>query len=133
MKPWRALAAGAAAAVVVGLAACGNGPPQSSGSGGGGGASCPGTAGASVGSPEVKVSASDSLQFAPTSATAKVGQVVNWTNTGSVLHNITFDQSCLTDSNFAPQGTWQIKFSQAGTYAYKCTIHPGMNGSLTVS
>ncbi|MFN2582675.1 MAG: plastocyanin/azurin family copper-binding protein, partial [Candidatus Dormibacteria bacterium] len=130
MKRLRPLVAGAAASLAVGLAACGNGPPQSSGSSGGGGA-CPGSAGASLGSPAVKLSATDSLQFQPSSSSAKVGQVVGWTNTGSVLHNITFDQSCLTDGNFAPQGTWQIKFSQPGTYSYKCTIHPGMDGSLT--
>ena len=81
----------------------------------------------------MKVQANDQLQFSPTSSTAKVGQVVQWSNTGSVLHNITFDQGCLTDTAFQPGGTWSVKFSQAGTYSYKCTIHPGMDGKLTVS
>ena len=134
MKHWRPLVAGAGASLAIGLAACGNGVPIAAGGGGGGGASCPGKAGASLGSAAVKVSATDALQFAPTSSTAKVGQVIEWTNTGSVLHNITFDEaSCLTDSSFQPQGTWDIQFTQPGSYPYHCTIHPGMDGTLTVT
>ena len=130
----RFLVLGAGASLALGIAACGNGAPATSGSGtGGGGGSCPGTASASGGSPDVKVDANDQLQFAPTTSTAKVGQVIQWTNVGTVLHNITFDQSCLTDGAFQPGGTWAIKFTQAGTYNYKCTIHPGMDAKLNVT
>jgi len=134
MKRLRPLVVGAGASLAIGLAACGNGVPPSTSSGGGGGGSCPGTAGVSVGTAAVKVSATDALQFSPTSSSAKVGQVIQWTNTGSVLHNITFDEAgCLTDASFSPQSTWEIKFTTAGSYPYHCTIHPGMNGTLTVS
>jgi plastocyanin len=129
----RVLVLGAGASLALGVAACGNGAPATSSSGTGGGGNCPGTASASAATPDTKVSATDSLVFAPATATAKVGQVVQWTNTGTVLHNVTFDQSCLTDSSFQPGATWSIKFTQAGTYSYKCTIHPGMDGKLTVS
>jgi plastocyanin len=84
----------------------------------------------------VKVESNDQLQFSPSSQTAKVGQIVQWTNPGTVAHTITFDSSnasCLSDSQIAPGSTWEVKFTQAGTYSYKCTIHPGMNGTLTVS
>jgi len=133
MKRLRPLVAGAGASLAIGLAACGNGPPAGSSGGPSGGGACPGQAGASLGTPAVKLTATDALQFAPTSQSAKVGQVIQWTNTGTVLHNITFDEAgCLTDSAFQPQATWQIKFTQAGSYPYHCTIHPGMDGSLTV-
>jgi plastocyanin len=134
MKRLRPLVAGAGASLAIGLAACGNGVPASSGGGGGGGGSCPGSAAVTEsGTATTKISATDTLQFSPSSSNAKVGDVVQWTNTGSVLHNITFDaDSCLTDSSFQPQATWEIKFSKAGTYAYHCTIHPGMDGSITV-
>ena len=125
---------GSAAALALALAACGNGAPETSSSGGGGGGGCTaGKASAGTAPADVKIAAEDSLQFAPTSITAKVGQVVQWANTGTVLHNITFDQGCLTDSSFQPSATWEITFSQAGTYNYKCTIHPGMDGKLTVT
>jgi plastocyanin len=125
-----------AAVGATGLAACGNGAPETSSSGGGGGGCTAGTAGTSAGgTAATKVSATDQLQFAPATGTAKVGTVVEWSNTGSVLHNITFDgsASCLSDSAFQPGGTWQVKFTAAGTYTYHCTIHPGMDGKLTVS
>lgn len=130
----RFLLLGAGASLALGLAACGNGAPESSSSGGGSGGACPGTASASSsGSPDVSVQATDALQFAPNTATVKVGQVIQWKNTGSVLHNITFSQSCLTDGAFQPGGTWSIKFTQAGSYDYQCTIHPGMTAKLTVT
>jgi plastocyanin len=135
----RALLMGVATLGATGLAACGNGPPagaSGSGSSGGGGCSI-GKAGASgLGSAGTKVSATDQLQFSPASQTAKVGQVVEWSNTGSVPHTITFDASnaqCLNDALINPGATWEVKFTAPGTYTYKCTIHPGMNGTLTVS
>ena len=123
------LAAGAALAVM-GLAGCGNGPPE-----GVQAAACTaGTAGASLGTPVVKVAATDALVFDPTTSPAKVGDIIEWDNTGSVAHTITFD-SCpsLNDDTIAPGGKWQVKITVAGSYSYVCTIHPGMKGTLTVS
>ena len=127
----RFLLLGAGASLALGLAACGNGAPEASGTGGGG--SCPGTASASAGTADSNVSATDQLQFTPNTTTVKVGQTVLWKNTGTVLHNITFGQSCLNDGAFQPGGTWSIKFSTAGSYDYQCTIHPGMTAKLTVT
>ena len=127
----RFLLLGAGASLALGLAACGNGAPEASGTGGGG--SCPGTASASAGTADANVSATDQLQFTPNTTTVKVGQTVLWKNTGTVLHNITFGTSCLSDGAFQPGGTWSIKFSTAGSYDYQCTIHPGMTAKLTVT
>jgi plastocyanin len=126
-----------AALGATGIVACGNGAPESSSSGPGPGGCSVGSAGASnLGSAATKVQATDQLQFSPASQTAKVGQVVQWSNTGSVPHTITFDASnaqCLNDQLINPGSTWEVKFTQPGTYTYKCTIHPGMDGTLTVS
>ena len=127
----RCLLLGAGASLALGLAACGNGAPEASGTGGGG--SCPGTASASAGTADANVAATDQLTFAPNTTTVKVGQIVLWKNTGSVLHNITFGQTCLNDGAFQPGGTWSIKFTTAGSYDYQCTIHPGMTAKLTVT
>ena len=132
MKRFRPLALGAGASLTLGLVGCGNGPPGGSGSGGN---TCTAGTLVSSGAAQVKVDANDNLQFAPASDNAKVGQIVQWTNSGTVAHTITFDSSnasCLSDSQIAPGASWGVKFTQAGTYTYKCTIHPGMNGSLTV-
>ena len=66
-----------------------------------------------------------------------MGDVVEFQNTGSVTHTVTFqdsDDACLTDSTLAPGATWQVKFTKPGTYNYICTIHaPNMKGEITVS
>jgi plastocyanin len=116
------------------LSACGNGPPAQGG-GGGGGASI-GVAGATLGTPVVKVIATSALQFSPKSATAKVGQVVQWmVAQDSVPHNVTWDadQTLNSPQTVGPGETWQVKFTVAGAYTYHCTIHPGMDGQITIS
>ena len=132
MKRFRPLAVGAGASLTLGLAACGNGPP---GGGSSGGNTCTAGSLVSSGTAQTTIDANDQLQFVPASDTAKVGQIVQWTNSGTVAHTVTFDSanaSCLTDPQIAPGASWEVKFTQAGSYTYKCTIHPGMNGSLTV-
>ena len=120
-------------AVVVGVTACGNGPPDNGSGGGGGGA--PGTAATSgLGTAVAKVDQLSSLHFQPTSSTIKVGQVIEWTNAGSVPHNVTFDSyASLTSSTMQQGDTWEAKFTVPGTYSYHCTFHPGMDGTITVT
>ncbi len=135
MKGLRILVLGASAAVAIGLSACG-GASQSGGSGAsgnGGSASCPGIAGVSIGTTGVLVSATDQLTFSPASVKAKLGQVIKWTNTGTVAHTITLQANCLTDSEVQPGATWEVKFTQPGMYSYRCDYHPGMVGTVTVT
>jgi len=118
-----------AAALLAALAACG----ESSSSSSSGGATV-GTAGANLGTAAVKITAGDGLKFDPAQQSAKVGDIIEWSNTGTVTHTVTFDsQSSLSDPSLNQGGTWQVRFSAAGTYQYHCTIHAGMSGSVTVS
>lgn len=128
---------GLAGATTLLLSACGNGPPpDSSDNGGGGGSSSAGGGGAVqqvTGQTAVeKVSATDDLKFAPTSTSAKVNDVVQFTNTGSTTHTITFD-SGPNNSSFNGGDSYEVKVTAAGSYHYVCTIHPGMEGTITAS
>lgn len=113
------------------VAACGNGgtasPTASTGK-------SVGTAGVRLGTPSEHVAASDKLVFVPATQTLHVGDIVQWTNSGTVAHTVTFDSHpSLTDpSQLAPGETWEVKLTQAGTFSYRCTIHPGMAGTLVV-
>ena len=119
-------------AVGVALAGCANGAPASSSSHAP--IAGPGRAGVSLGSADVRVSATDQLTFVPATQHARVGQVIQWTNSGTVLHTVTFDPyPSLSDDALQPGATWSVRFTKPGTYAYRCTIHPGMNGTLVVS
>ncbi|HEX6492663.1 MAG TPA: plastocyanin/azurin family copper-binding protein [Candidatus Dormibacteraeota bacterium] len=75
-----------------------------------------------------------SLKFDPASTTVSVGGVVLWTNTSSVQHNVTFDANPeLTSQTMSSGDKFELKFTRAGQYAYHCTFHPGMDGTVTVS
>jgi plastocyanin len=79
------------------------------------------------------VKQTDQLQFSPSSATIKAGQVLEWTNSGQVAHNVTFDSYPAISSDTMNGGdTFEVKFTQPGTYQFHCTFHPGMEGTVTV-
>lgn len=126
---WATLGIGVCLAV--GAVACGNGPPHGSQKPGG---SPIGTVVRDMPA-DATVKATDSLLFSPTSITVKVGGVLEFDNSGSVFHNVTFtDHSDLDDSNFPGGAKWQIKFTKAGSYPFVCTIHATtMKGTVSVS
>ena len=72
--------------------------------------------------------------FSPATITAKVGDVVTWTNNDSTAHTATVksDETCTTD-NLASGAAGGIMFSAAGSYDYFCKIHPNMTGKVEVS
>jgi plastocyanin len=50
-----------------------------------------------------------------------------------ITHNITADDGSFT-SGLLPAGqSFRVPFSAAGTYAYHCSIHPTMKGTVTVT
>ncbi|MHB8717633.1 MAG: cupredoxin domain-containing protein [Candidatus Dormibacteria bacterium] len=129
----RGMMTAAAIGVIVSVSGCGNGPPTASG-GSTGSASVGSAAASGLGSPAAKVLQTAALHFDPNSTTVKVGQVIEWTNSGAVPHNVTFDQyTDLTSSTMQQGDTWEVKFTTPGSYAYHCTFHPGMDGTITVN
>lgn len=72
--------------------------------------------------------------FSPATITAKVGDVITWTNNDTTAHTATVssDSSCDT-GNIAAGATGSLKFNVAGTYDYMCKIHPNMTGKIEVS
>ncbi len=134
MKCLRMLALGIGAIGMMGIAACGSGNTGPANSGG----VCNGTAAVSgLGTPAVTINATDDKVFAPASSTATVGSVVEFKNTGSLMHTVTFQDNtdgCLTDSSLNPGSTWEVRFTAAGTYNFLCAIHaPNMKGEITIS
>src|SRR5438105_9923855 len=84
----------------------------------------------------VHVNETDALKFEPASSTAKVGDVIQWTNAGTALHNVTFSNQQVPSSDTQNGGDkFELKFSKPGTYSYLCTFHEaaGMRGTITVT
>ena len=71
--------------------------------------------------------------FAPNPTTMRVGQTVAWKNNDTIVHNATQDASRFATGNVNAGATSApIAMGTAGTFAYHCTIHPGMVGTLVV-
>lgn len=71
--------------------------------------------------------------FAPKSVTVAAGGSVSWTNKDSANHNVTFDDKSIEGIGNLRQGqAGKVTFAKAGTYAYVCTYHPGMEGTVVV-
>jgi hypothetical protein len=80
--------------------------------------------------------------FSPTTRTVVSGATVTWQNQSGVGHNVTWDNAAGRNAALAGSGTGDIPefssgsqtrlFNAAGTYGFHCTIHAGMNATLTV-
>jgi len=71
--------------------------------------------------------------FNPASLTATAGSTVTWTNSDSTAHTVTADDGSFDSKQIAAGQTFNQTFSKAGTFAYHCTIHSTMKGTITVS
>ena len=125
-----------AVALALLAAGCGGGGSSSNtgssaGTGSGGASTQPATSKAGSRPVAIKM---QNIQFAPKTATVKVGEKVTWTNDDTVAHNVTATSGASFKSgNFGKGGTFSFTPKKAGTIKYTCTLHPGMDGTLTVS
>jgi len=73
------------------------------------------------------------MAFAPATVTVTPGSTVTWTNNDSVPHLVSFgDQGPQSSETIDPGETFEATFEEAGSYAYVCTLHPGMTGVVEV-
>lgn len=70
-------------------------------------------------------------RYEPATLTVKVGTTVTWTNAGAVAHTATADDGKTFDSGLMrPKATFSITLKTAGTFAYHCTYHRWMKGTI---
>jgi plastocyanin len=98
--------------------------------GGGGGKEKTTTTSAGGAAPAATIK-SEGTTWSPNEVTVKVGDVVEWSVDGSIVHDLHGDDGVLhkPGSKF----TATHKYTKADTYSYQCTIHAGMNGTITVT
>ena len=73
------------------------------------------------------------FNFNPTTVNVHEGSSVEWTNSGAVGHTVTFDDGSYDSGTIDAGHKADHQFGKAGTYTYKCKIHPTMTGTITVS
>jgi plastocyanin len=104
--------------------------PADTGGDDGGGGGDDGGGGGGGGGAEVS---EEDITFQPAEVSVGVGDTVTWTNNDSVDHDVTADSFSSGDpGGMAPGDTFDHTFEEAGTFDYVCTVHPGMEGSVTV-
>jgi plastocyanin len=92
--------------------------------------------GGSGGGKTAKVVMKD-IKFDPQDATVAVGGTVEWTNEDSAPHDVTKTggpgpKFSSGTGNLNQGDTYKQTFDTAGTISYVCTVHPGMEGKITV-
>lgn len=78
------------------------------------------------------VSMTSGRRFVPASLTVPRGTVVKWKNTSFFTHTTT-SSTGLWNKAVAPGTSFSRTFSKKGTFRYRCTIHAGMTGTVTVT
>ena len=65
---------------------------------------------------------------------AKVGDVITWTNGDGVPHSVALDDgSCAMTGTIPGGGTKSLEFSVAGSFPFHCSVHPSMKGTIAIS
>jgi plastocyanin len=76
-----------------------------------------------------------SFAFNPPVLTVKTGTPVTWTNQDPAPHALVSDPgspASFSSESLSTGSSYTFTFTQAGTYAYSCSIHPSMKGSVIV-
>jgi plastocyanin len=84
------------------------------------------------------VGSTQGLNYAPASVTVAKGGKVTWTNNDPVPHTVTSTSvpsgaSTFDSGNMNQNATYTATFTVDGAYQYKCTYHPWMHGTVTVT
>lgn len=69
--------------------------------------------------------------YAPTELTVKRGDTVVWVNKDPFPHTAT-SKGHFDSKSIAAGASWKYKATKVGDFAYTCTFHPNMLGTLHV-
>lgn len=81
---------------------------------------------------DAKMLTIDNFTFAPTSVTVAPGTTVTWTNRDDIPHTVTSTTKVFKSQALDTGDTFTYTFKQPGTYAYFCSLHPHMTGTIVV-
>jgi plastocyanin len=83
--------------------------------------------------PQTHAVAISNFAFSPITITINAGDTVIWTNNDNAQHTVTSDNGgALNSATISNGGTYSHAFLTPGTYAYHCSIHASMKGTVIV-
>ncbi len=72
------------------------------------------------------------FHFSPASTTIHVGDTITWSNSGPSSHTATARNGSFNTGILKKGQSASHTFTQPGTFAYVCQIHPFMHGTIIV-
>lgn len=81
--------------------------------------------------PEVVLQVRD-FAYQPRTLTVRVCARVTWTNEDAIVHTATDRAGRWDTGTFGKGASASQKFDAAGVFAYYCTVHPAMTGTVIV-
>lgn len=73
------------------------------------------------------------FKFMPASISVHVGDTITWSNKDIAPHTATASDGSFDTGNISQGKSASHTFTSAGTFAYICSIHPSMKGTVTVA
>lgn len=75
----------------------------------------------------------EDFDFKPKDITVSAGDEVTWVNADASNHNVVFDDDAQEGiPNLREDQEDSVTFKSAGSFAYVCSYHPGMEGTVVV-
>jgi plastocyanin len=73
----------------------------------------------------------EGVKYEPETLTVNRGDTIVWVNKDPFPHTVTA-KGAFDSHDIAAGKSWKYTARKAGEYAYVCTLHPNMKGTLTV-
>lgn len=70
--------------------------------------------------------------FSPAGVTALTGDTVEWRNQDLMVHNVSASSGAFQSASLHRGERFAHRFEIAGSYAFRCTLHPSMTGRVDV-
>ena len=85
-----------------------------------------------VASPSGTTVDTKNFAYAPATISVHPGDTVTFKNSDSTAHTVTASDKSFDSGNMDQGATWSHVFAKAGTYAYVCSYHTYMQGTIVV-
>ncbi len=74
----------------------------------------------------------DNYKFAPARLTVKAGTSVTWRNEDDIPHTVASTTRMFKSKALDTDDAFSFTFTEPGTYAYFCSLHPHMTATIVV-
>ena len=74
----------------------------------------------------------DNFVFSPDRLTVQAGAIVTWTNHDDIPHTVASKDRLFKSKVMDTEESYSFTFSTPGEYAYFCSLHPHMTGTIVV-